>query len=59
MATIQIFNFSTAQVRGLATTDGVTLAPKAATAVDAGFWSTWQQQNATSTLLTSHTIFPA
>jgi hypothetical protein len=34
-----------------------TLAPGAATPVDAGFWATFQSQSATSTLLTQHIIF--
>jgi hypothetical protein len=34
-----------------------TLAPRQATQVDAGFWSTFQSQSATSTLLTSHVIY--
>jgi hypothetical protein len=36
----------------------VTLSP-GVNAVDTGFWSSWSAANPTSTLLTSHTIFPA
>jgi hypothetical protein len=49
-------DFSTAQVRNLATSDGYILQPKAATAIDSTFWNSWTQQNATSTLLLNNII---
>jgi hypothetical protein len=52
-------DFSTAHVRSLALDDGVLLAPNATTPVDQNFWNSWTQQNASSTLLLHHVIFPA